>query len=229
MELSGVGVWSGSLRYGDRAERETAAAELESLGYTTVWVPGGAGGPVFDDCRVLLEATPRIVVATGILNVWMHDATDVAAEHHAITTAHPQRFLLGLGISHSMLVDAQQPGRYSRPLATMRAYLDALRSRAHAGATRRASARRARAQDAELARPTRGAHPYLANPDHTKRAGGSAAGRSCCRSSRWCWSATREGARARPFPLRDLPAARELHQQPAPARLHRRRPRQRRQ
>ena len=174
MELSGVGVWSGSLRYGDRAERETAAAELESLGYTTVWVPGGAGGPVFDDCRVLLEATPRIVVATGILNVWMHDATDVAAEHHAITTAHPQRFLLGLGISHSMLVDAQQPGRYlarwPRCALPRRA-----RSRAHAGATRRASARRARAQDAGArARPHTRRAPVPREPrPHEVRAGGA--------------------------------------------------------
>ena len=171
MELSGVGVWSGALRYGDRGERETAAAELESLGYSAIWVPGGAGGAVFDDCRVLLDATSRAAVATGILNLWMHDAAGVAADHAAVTADHPHRFLLGIGISHSMLVDAQEPGTYARPLATTRAYLDAL----DAAPTPVPVAERALAalgpKMLELARDrTRGAHPYLANAEHTRSA-----------------------------------------------------------
>jgi len=169
VELSGVGVWSGALRYGDRAERETAAAELEALGYSAIWVPGGAGGAVFDDCRVLLDATSRVAVATGILNLWMHDAAEVAADHVAVTADHPGRFLLGIGISHSLLVDAQEPGTYARPLATTRAYLDAL----DAAPTPVPVAERALAalgpKMLELARDrTRGAHPYLANPEHTR-------------------------------------------------------------
>ena len=40
MELSGTGVWSGALRYGDRGDINEAAAELEGLGYSAIWVPG---------------------------------------------------------------------------------------------------------------------------------------------------------------------------------------------
>ena len=74
MELSGTGVWSGALRYGDRGDINEAAAELEALGYSAIWVPGGAGGDIFGDCSALLEATERVPVATGILNIWMHEA-----------------------------------------------------------------------------------------------------------------------------------------------------------
>ncbi len=126
VQMTGVGVWSAGLRYGDAADRTDAAAELESLGYTALWVPGGAGGDVFGDCRMLLAATERVPVATGILNLWMHSPEEVATGHAALTAEHPGRFLLGIGISHSMLVDAQEPGRYARPLATTREYLDAL-------------------------------------------------------------------------------------------------------
>ena len=46
VDLNGIGVWSSALRYGDRAQADEAAAELESLGYTAVWVPD-VGGDVF--------------------------------------------------------------------------------------------------------------------------------------------------------------------------------------
>src|SRR5947199_170901 len=41
--LSGVGIWSTALRFGDVGEAADAAAELESLGYTAVWLPVGGG------------------------------------------------------------------------------------------------------------------------------------------------------------------------------------------
>lgn len=39
MEINGIGVWSGELRYGAESERRDAAAELEELGYAALWVP----------------------------------------------------------------------------------------------------------------------------------------------------------------------------------------------
>lgn len=169
--MTGVGVWSGGLRFGDAGERAGAAAELESLGYTALWVPGGAGGDVFGDCRPLLDATERIPVATGILNLWMHEPADVAAAHAELTTDHPGRFLLGIGISHSMLVDSQEPGRYSRPLATTREYLDALDSAAPPVPVAERALAALGPKMLELARDrTAGAHPYLATAEHTRAA-----------------------------------------------------------
>ena len=171
MELSGVGVWSGALRYGDAAARGDAAAELESLGYTALWLPGGAGGDVFGDCRVVLDATERIPVATGILNLWMHDAAAVATGHAGLTAAHPGRFLLGIGISHSMLVDSQEPGTYARPLATTREYLDALDAASPPVPIGERALAALGPKMLELARDrTAGAHPYLATAEHTRSA-----------------------------------------------------------
>jgi hypothetical protein len=47
VDLSGVGVWSPHLRYGDPAQSAEAAAELEELGFTALWIPD-VGGPVLD-------------------------------------------------------------------------------------------------------------------------------------------------------------------------------------
>ena len=116
MDLAGVGVWSSQLRYGDPSESAEAAAELDELGFTALWIPD-VGGPVLEAVGHLLAATKRTVIATGILNLWMHSPTDVAASYAELTDEHGQRFLLGIGVSHAPLIDAGNPGRYRKPLA----------------------------------------------------------------------------------------------------------------
>jgi probable F420-dependent oxidoreductase len=122
MNLSGVGIWSGALlRNEDRQAVADAAAELEELGFTALWIPEGASGPIFDGCRDVLDATRRVPVCTGIMNVWSREPDEAAAGHNALTAAHPGRFLLGLGISHAPMIEG-----YRKPLAKMSGYLDGL-------------------------------------------------------------------------------------------------------
>jgi probable F420-dependent oxidoreductase len=125
MKLGSIGVWSGALRNGERAAMRDAAAELEELGYATIWFPGGQHAGLAEHILSLLEATRRVIVATGIVSVWTHPAAEVAAEHHAITQAHPDRFLLGVGISHQRVVESAGL-TYARPLHKLRSYLDEL-------------------------------------------------------------------------------------------------------
>ena len=167
--LGAIGVWSRELRFGDPVEAVEAAAELEELGYGALWIPGGAGGPVLETVEAMLLATRTAVVATGILNVWAHNPQDVALVHARLDRDHPDRFLLGLGVSHAPLVDAEQPGRYRRPLEVMESYLDALDEHAPAG-TRPARVLAALAPKmVSLAgRRTLGAHPYLVPVEHTR-------------------------------------------------------------
>src|SRR5262249_36003649 len=125
MELSGVGVWSSQLRYGNPSESAEAAAELDELGFTALWIPD-VGGQVMDAVAHLLGATKRTVIATGILNLWMHSPADVAGSYAELTEEHGDRFLLGIGVSHAPLIDAGEPGRYRKPLAATTSFLDGL-------------------------------------------------------------------------------------------------------
>ena len=72
MDLGRVGIWSSYFRSGED-EPVRARAVVESLGFTALWIPGGAGGAILDEVERVLSATERLVVATGILNIWMHD------------------------------------------------------------------------------------------------------------------------------------------------------------
>lgn len=170
MQLAGVGVWSSQLRYGDAAESADAAAELEDLGYTALWIPD-VGGPLFDAVENLLGATSKAVVATGILNLWMHEPVDVAAKYQSLVSAHGERLLLGIGVSHAPLIDADNPGRYQKPLAATKEYLEAL------DATEQpvpVDARVLAALGPKMlhlsATRANGSHPYLVTPDFTARA-----------------------------------------------------------
>jgi len=167
----GFGIWSAALRYGDRSEARDAAAELETLGYSVLWLPCGVGGDIFDASGALLDATTTAVVATGIVNVWMHDAAETAAAHHQLVGAHPGRFLLGLGVSHRPLVDHDAPGRYREPLAVMDRYLDALDSASPPVPVEQRVLAALGPRMLELARRrSAGAHPYLVTPEHTRQA-----------------------------------------------------------
>jgi probable F420-dependent oxidoreductase len=166
--VTGTGIWSSALRYGDAAEVAEAAAELEELGYRALWIPD-VGGEVFGPIANLLAATRTTTVATGILNVWLHPATETAAQHAALTEEHGDRFLVGLGVSHAHLIDRMlDPGTYQRPLAQMRAYLDDLdRAEPPLPAASRVLAALG-PKMLQLARErSAGVHPYLVTPEHT--------------------------------------------------------------
>jgi len=158
------------LRYGDAAESAEAAAELDELGFTALWIPD-VGGPVMDSVALLLSSTKRTVVATGILNLWMHEPSDVAASYASLTEKHGERFLLGIGVSHAPLVDSKEPGLYRKPLAATRAFLDAIDATDQpVPAENRVLAALGPKMLELSATRARGAHPYLVTPDHTHQA-----------------------------------------------------------
>jgi probable F420-dependent oxidoreductase len=170
MDVSGVGVWSHHLRYGDPAQSAEAAAELDELGFTALWIPD-VGGPVLDSVDHLLSSTKHTVIATGILNLWMHEPSDVAARYASLTKTYGERFLLGIGCSHAPLVDAEEPGRFRKPLAATRSFLDALDAAEQPVPVQNRVVGALGPKMLELsATRAHGAHPYLGTPDHTRQA-----------------------------------------------------------
>ena len=167
-QIGRIGIWSTAF-WAEREDAQRAAHELERLGYGALWFPNRTN--LFDRARDLLDATSHVVIAPGIASIWTHPAEQVAATHHALTHAHPQRFLLGLGVSHAHLVDGQEAGRYTKPVEHMLAYLDAL----DAAPTPVPPGERVLAalgpRMLEIARTrSAGAHPYLVTVEHTRSA-----------------------------------------------------------
>jgi len=125
LQLGPVGIWSLQFRTGDRGQAREAISELEELDFGTLWIPESGTKAILGVASELLEASTKIVIASGILNIWMHEPDEVLAAVRQFDRDHPERFLLGLGVSHASLVEPT--GRqYTRPRSMMVDFLDAL-------------------------------------------------------------------------------------------------------
>ncbi len=162
MRLGDFGVWTTYRAIGEENAGESARL-VEDLGYGTFWL---GGSPQLPALRPLLEATERIVVATGILNVWASDAEQVAHDFAELNTEFPGRVLVGIGIGHP-----EATSEYTRPLAAMRAFLDGLDgANAPLPRGRRCLAALRPGMLALSAHRSLGAHPYFVPVAHTKAA-----------------------------------------------------------
>lgn len=173
MDIGRVGIWTFAFELHPAAQVREAAAIVEDLGYGAIWIPEAMGREAFAHSALLLAATRRIPVATGIANIWGRDAMAMAAGQKTLAEAWPNRFLLGIGVSHAPLV-GMRGHAYDKPLTAMRQYLDAMDSALY-NAPPPASAPRvigalAPKMLALAAERTEGAHPYFVPPEHTKRA-----------------------------------------------------------
>ncbi|MDX6425706.1 MAG: hypothetical protein QOD52_1111 [Gaiellaceae bacterium] len=165
MPTGAIGVWSPQLREGDPRAVADAAAELEEIGFGTIWVPGREHHDLEERLHLLLSSTQRITVATGIVSIWTHPASATAALHARLSSEFPGRFLLGLGVSHAPAVG----GKYRKPLTEMVRYLDALDAAdPPVPRTERVLAALAPRMLALARQRALGSHPYLVTPEHTR-------------------------------------------------------------
>jgi len=158
MDLGTYGLW----RSGAVLDADFARA-AERLGYGTVWIGGSPAGDL-QQAEELLAATERIVVATGIVNMWATPAEEVAPSYHRLAERYPGRFLLGIGIGHP-----EATAQYRSPMETMVDYLDVL-DRAGVPREGRVLAALGPKALALAAERTLGTHPYLVPPQHTAAA-----------------------------------------------------------
>ncbi|MFC5825730.1 LLM class F420-dependent oxidoreductase [Nonomuraea insulae] len=173
MDIGRVGVWHPMTAKAPAEEVRRAAAQVEALGYGSIWVNEGWGSKEpFTSAAVVLAATERVAVGTGIANLWVRDATAMAAAAVTLADAFPDRFLLGIGVSHGPLVSTRGHD-YAKPLSAMRAYLDAMdeagRILPKGECPRLLAALRPKMLELSRDRAD-GAHTYFVPPEHTAQA-----------------------------------------------------------
>lgn len=137
--------------------------DIEALGYGAIWA-GGSPPAELDWVESILEATEKLMVATGIVNIWSATAGPVAESFHRIEATHPGRFLLGIGVGHPELVT-----EYKKPYDALTEYLDKLDDYGVPQDRRIVAALGPQVLKLS-ARRSAGAHPYLTTPEHTARA-----------------------------------------------------------
>ncbi len=174
MDIGRVGIWTFALDLQPAAQAQETAAQIEALGYGAIWIPEAMGREALTSAGLLLAGTRRIVIATGIANIWGRDAMAMAAGQKTLAEAYPDRFLLGIGVSHAPLV-GMRGHDYQRPLSAMRTYLDAMAAVPFAAVPPSIEPKTVIGALAPkmlklAAERTAGAHPYFVPPEHTAQA-----------------------------------------------------------
>ncbi|MGY1899867.1 TIGR03620 family F420-dependent LLM class oxidoreductase [Nocardia gipuzkoensis] len=129
-ELGPLGLWTWAFDRQPATLVREAAAELEEPGFGAIWFGEAFGRDTVGQAWLLLSATERIVVASGIANVALRDPLAMATAERALGEAFPGRYLLGLG-GHRVAGRPVDADGYTipaggKPLALMRGYLDAM-------------------------------------------------------------------------------------------------------
>lgn len=174
--LGRVGAWSFGLDGLPVAAAIEVARAVEDLGFGSLWIAEGtASREALSHAAILLSATSRLVVATGIASIWARDPAAMESGARALADAYPGRFILGLGVSHAGAVARRGHEYTARPVAKMREYLDAMDAAPLSSPVpdpppaRVLAALRSRMLEL-AARRAEGVHSYFVPVEHTRRA-----------------------------------------------------------
>lgn len=171
-DIGRVGIWQGVLDGHPAGRVRDEVAALDEQGWPCVWIPETVSRDPFVSAAVMLGATERLTIATGIASIWARDPMTTQNASLTLNEAYDGRFLLGLGVSHHTLTEWVRKHDYSKPLSTMRTYLErmdqsmfkGIRPAAEPGRVLAALGPKMLALSAEQAD---GAHPYFVPVEHT--------------------------------------------------------------
>jgi probable F420-dependent oxidoreductase len=170
--LGRVGAWTFDLERLSAAAARDYVRELEGLGIRALWIPESLGSKeIFAHAGLLLAASERLILASGIANMWARDATAMANGQRTLAEAYPGRFLLGIGVSHAPTVKLRGAS-YDKPVERMTRYLEAMDKAPFTGAAPAEPPGRVLAalgpRMLRLASErSLGAHPYFVPVEHT--------------------------------------------------------------
>ena len=171
MNIGKLGVWY----FFDKlsaTESAESAIRIEQLGYSTLWIPETIGKSPMVQSSWLLSNTKTLNLATGIANIYHREPGVTLAAQKSLAEQSNNRFLLGLGVSHTRIVEGIRGLKYGPPLSTMRRYLEAMEEAPYTGAKPSEEpplviAALGPKMLALAAEKANGAHPYFTSPDHT--------------------------------------------------------------
>ncbi len=175
MDIGRVGLWTFLFDEHPTSRVRDLVQEIEDLGWPTLWRPESTGRDVLVASSIMLDATSRLIVASGIAQIYARHPVTTAAAQKTLSEAHNGRFLLGLGVAHAASVEGIRKLEYRTPYSDMVAYLEAM---AEAPYTAVEPAVKPPMVLAALgpkmlklsAEAADGAHPYFTPPEHTAMA-----------------------------------------------------------
>jgi probable F420-dependent oxidoreductase len=173
MELGKYGLWF-FLDAMPAAETLSFARMGEKLGYSALWIPEAVGRHPFAHAGYLLAQTERMILATGIANIYARDPITMAAGARSLAEQSGGRFILGIGVSHKHLVTGLRGHDWSKPYSYMAEYLPKMKASMYKAVAPKEEppillAALHPKMLALAASEANGTHTYFTTPEHTAK------------------------------------------------------------
>lgn len=121
-----VGVFSGLLATQPAPVQRDVAAEIERLGFGSLWFGESVPGrEAFVQAAIFLNATEKLVVGSGIASIYARDSYAAQAAARSLGELSENRFILGLGVSHPAVI-GRRGHTFRPPIVAMSEYLDGI-------------------------------------------------------------------------------------------------------
>jgi probable F420-dependent oxidoreductase len=171
-----VGVWSFELDALTLPQARDAVRCVSEAGYGSLFFAEGVRSrEALTHAAMLLDADPQLVIGTGIANIWARDPVAMSSAARTLGEAFPDRFVLGMGVSHVGALARRGHVAGPTPMAHLREYVAAmdaadLSQPVPAAAVPRLLAALRERMLGLAGEIAQGAHTYFVPVEHTVRA-----------------------------------------------------------
>jgi F420-dependent oxidoreductase-like protein len=102
------------------------AQRIEEMNFATIWMAQMMSYDAIGALSVIGHATRRISLGTAVVPTYPRHPTALAAQALTAASASNNRFSLGIGTSHKIVIESMLGFSYAKPASHMREYLEVL-------------------------------------------------------------------------------------------------------
>ncbi|MGH9004489.1 MAG: LLM class flavin-dependent oxidoreductase, partial [Acidimicrobiia bacterium] len=121
---------------GDKAGLDGVVSSVRTLagaGLSTAWFPQALSLDALTVMAVAGREVPGIALGTGVIPTWPRHPMVLAGQALTTQVACGGRLILGVGLSHQLVIEGMMGIPFARPVVHMREYLTVLRALIHDG------------------------------------------------------------------------------------------------
>ena len=120
------GIFGGAVNAGTIDDMVAEAAATESDGFAAYWAPHIFGHDALTALAVVGTKVPRIELGTSVVPTFPRHPHAIAQQAHTVAAASGNRFTLGIGLSHKIVIENMLGLSYDKPVRHLREYLSVL-------------------------------------------------------------------------------------------------------
>ena len=120
------GIFSTAVNNGTLDDMVAEAAGVERDGFAAYWVPHIFGHDALTALAVVGREVPRIELGTAVVPTFPRHPHAIAQQAHTVAAASGNRFTLGIGLSHKIVIENMFGLSYDKPIRHLREYLSVL-------------------------------------------------------------------------------------------------------